>query len=86
MLYGTEIWAETLKVKKQANSLVSVQRTAALSIASAYRTVSAPAVLVITGTSPVDLLPAERMEIYRAKSAGNYIIGHFRENTISKWQ
>lgn len=86
MLYGSEIWAETLDVKKRANSLVSVQRTAASRIASAYRTVSAPALLVIAGTIPVDLLAAERMEIYKAKSAGNHITGYFRENTISKWQ
>ena len=49
MLYGSNIWVETLDVKKRANSLVSVQRTTALSIASVYRTVSAPAILVIYG-------------------------------------
>ena len=67
MLYGSEIWAETLEVKKRANSLVLVQRTAALCIASVYRTVFAPAVFVIAGTIPVDLLAAERTEIYKAK-------------------
>ena len=56
----SEIWAETIDVKMRANSLVSVQR-----IALAYRTVSAPAVLVIAGINPADLLPAERMEIYK---------------------
>ena len=74
---------ETLEVKKRANSLVSVHRTY---IASAYRTVSAAAVLVIAGTMSVDLLAAERMEIYKAKWAGNYIASHFRENINSKWQ
>ena len=44
MLYACEIWAETLDIKKRANSLVSVQRTAALRIASAYRTMSVSAV------------------------------------------
>ena len=68
------------------NALVSVQRTAALRIVSAYRTVSTPAVLVIAGTNPVDLLAVERMEIYAAKSALNHITDHIRENTISKWQ
>ena len=85
MLYGSEIWAEALYVKKRANSLLSVQRTAALRIASAYRTASAHAVLVMAGTIPVDLLAAERMEIYKTKLAGNHITRHFRENTISKW-
>ena len=67
MLYGSKIWAEALRFKKQANSLVSVQRTVALSIASAYHTVSTLAVLVIAGTIPVDLLAPERTEIYKAK-------------------
>ena len=26
------------------------------------------------------------MDIYKAKSAGNHITGHFREYTITKWQ
>ena len=52
-IYGSEIWNETLEVKKQGK-----QKTNALHIASANRTVSAPAVLVIAGTIPVDLLAA----------------------------
>ena len=38
---------------------------------------SAPAVLMIAGTIPLDLL---------VKSAGNPITGHFWENNITKWQ
>ena len=86
MFQGSEIWTETLDVRKRANTLVSVQITAALLITSAYRTVSASAVLVIAGTIPVDQLALERMEVYRVKSAGNQITGHCRENAISKWQ
>ena len=41
---------------------------------------------MIAGTIPVDLLAAEQIEIYKAKSAGSHIISHFRENTITKWQ
>ena len=78
--------AKTLDVKKRTNSLVSVHRTAALRIPSAYRTVSAPTVLLITVTTLVDLLAAERMKIYKVKSAGNPKTGRFRETTISKWQ
>ena len=59
---------------------------AALRIVSAYYTIFVPVVLVIAGTVPVDLLAAERTEIYKAKSAGSHITGHFRENTITKWQ
>ena len=86
MLYGREIWAEMLEVRKRANSVVSVQRMAALHIASAYRKVSAPSVLVIECTIPVDLLAVKRTEIYKAKSAGRYITVRFRENAIIKWQ
>ena len=60
--------AEVLQNKKRVNSLLPVQRTAALLIASAYRTVPAPAVLIIASTRPVDLLAAKRMENYKAKS------------------
>ena len=49
-----------------------------------HRIVSAPA--VIAGTIPMDLLAAGRMEIFTAKSAGNHITDHFRENAITKWQ
>ena len=38
MLFGSEIWVETLEVKKWANSLVYIQRTSALRITSAYHT------------------------------------------------
>ena len=79
MLYGSEIWAEMLEVKKRTNSLVSVQRMAALGIALGFRT-------VIAGTITVDLLVAERIKIYKAKSAGNHITFQFSENTITKWQ
>ena len=61
MLYGSEIWAEMLNVEKRANSVISAQRTAILLIASAYFTVSAPAVLVIAVTIPVD--PQNLLEI-----------------------
>ena len=73
-----------LRVKKRANSLVSIQRTTALRIASVYRAVSAPAVLVIADTIPVDLLAAEWMEVYKSKPAENHVTSHFRENTITK--
>ena len=46
------------------------------------RTVSAPAPLVIAGSITVDLLAAERMEVYKAKSTGNHITGQYRENTM----
>ena len=64
-----------MEVANRATSLVSVQRSAALGIASSYRTVSAPAVLVIAGTFSVDLLVAEWTEIYKVKLTGSPITG-----------
>ena len=82
---GSEIFAETLEAIKHGNLLVSVQRTSALRIVSAYRTVSAPAVFVIAGTIPEDLLAEEWIEIYKAKSTGNHLTGqgkhHFKMAT-----
>ena len=62
------IWAEKLEIGKRTHSLVSVQRMAALRIASACDTVCTAAILAIAGTSSVDLLAAKRMEIYNSKS------------------
>ena len=36
-------------------------------------------------TIPVDLLAAECMQIYKAKSAGNHITGYFREKSITEY-
>ena len=64
VLYGSEIWVEKLNIKKRAHSLISVKRATALRITSTYRTGSSPAILVIVGIIPVDLLAAERLDIY----------------------
>ena len=53
-------------------------------ISSAYRIVSPPAVLVVASTIPMDLLAAERMNIYKVESAGNHITVHFKEDPIIK--
>ena len=40
LLYGSEVWADVLKVDCRLRILSSVQRTAALIVSSEYRTVS----------------------------------------------
>ena len=65
LLYGAEIWADALNIEAYRMRLARVQRQAALRVASAYRTVSEPAVLVIAGVIPVKLLAGERKAIYR---------------------
>lgn len=59
MLYGAEIWVETVKVRKRPSRVSSIQRMGALRIASSYRTVSGAAVLVVVEVIPIDLLAQE---------------------------
>lgn len=68
LLYGSEIWAEALKQEKYRKQMAAVQRRGALRITSAYRTVSEPAVLVIAGVTPIDLLAAQRKYVYEKKA------------------
>ena len=52
--------ADSLDREYRKKLLGKIQRTAALRISSAYRTASEEAVLVISGTIPIDLLAKER--------------------------
>ena len=63
MLYGAEVWAGALRRDVHRRRLAAVQRRAALRIACSYRTVSEPAVLVVAGVIPIDLLARERLFI-----------------------
>lgn len=64
LLYGAEVWADALGVRKYRKRLTDVQRQGALRVACAYRTVSAEAVLVVAGVIPIDLLAKERKRVY----------------------
>lgn len=46
LLYGSEIWADTLKTEHRRKQLAAGQRMGAFRVASTYRTVSEPAILV----------------------------------------
>lgn len=87
LLYGAEIWADALDVKRYRKRLTNVQRQGALRIACAYRTVSAQAVLVIAGVIPIDLLAKERKKIYerRADTSRADAAVKEREETIKIW-
>lgn len=56
LLYGEEVWADWLRKKKYRKKSSKVQRQCALSISSAYRTLSKPNVFVIGGVVPIHLL------------------------------
>lgn len=68
LLYGAEIWADSLKIGKYRKQMAAVQRCGALRITSAYRTVSEPAALVLAGVIPIDLLAQERKLVYHTKA------------------
>lgn len=89
LLYGCELWAGSLKAKHRAHKLLSVQRTAALRVTSAYRTVSAAAVLVIAGMTPIDLVAEERSTLFTVKKNNEEEAVsrvEIKEQTLQKWQ
>ena len=57
-LYGCEVWAdaEAPKKEKWRKQMTSVQRRGVLRIACFYRILLDPAVLVVAGIVPVDLM------------------------------
>ncbi|OFC59617.1 hypothetical protein BBW68_15035 [Candidatus Erwinia dacicola] len=89
LLYGAEIWADVLKKENRRKVLARVYRTAALRVASAYRTVSGDAILVISGNAPIDLLAYERKKLWELKKMSEYNKSAFdqiKKDTISAWQ
>lgn len=89
LLYGCEIWADKTTMSRRASSLLAVQRIAALRITSAYRTVSAAAVFVIAGTTPIDLVAIARRKIWASKYNGGIDpteADGIRQEAILNWQ
>ncbi|KAL7723971.1 hypothetical protein ACLKA6_017962 [Drosophila palustris] len=89
LLYGCEIWADALTTKYRANQLLAMQRTSALRIISAYRTVSGATAMVIAGVVPIDLLAQERKQIYelrQAREATRQRVNMCKQNTLDTWQ
>lgn len=88
MLYGAEIWADALKMEKYRKRLASVQRRAALRVASAYRSVSEAAVLAVAGVIPIDLLASERKRAYDRRGEADRSIVRSEEHrrTLQQWE
>lgn len=88
LLYGAEVWADAMDKEKYRRRLARVQRVCALRVASAYRTVSEPAVLVIAGVIPVALLAKERKAVYHRKAeVGKAMASRDeRARTLEIWQ
>ena len=60
LFYGSEVWADALKVDCRLKILLSIQRTAELRVALAYMTASKSAILIISGVIRVALQASER--------------------------
>ncbi|XP_033225885.1 uncharacterized protein LOC117178565 [Belonocnema kinseyi] len=91
MLYGSEIWVRALNIQKYEyrKRIVSVQRRYALCIASAYRTVSASAVMVVAEVIPIFRLAMERKGVYersQVKEDRQAVRAKERARTLSEWQ
>lgn len=87
LTYAAPIWSRVLGMDKYRKMLISVQRRGLLRVSSAYRTVSAAAVQVVTGQVPLDLLVEERVRLFRAGDGGNPD-ARVRERgvTLRRWQ
>lgn len=70
LLYGAAIWARNMSPGGR-KILTSCQRKIALRVATAYRTTSTDALLVIAGTPPVDLLALMRAETEEERKGSN---------------
>ena len=67
LLHAAPVWANSLQNHAIQKKLFSAQRSAALRIVSAYRTVSTSAVLVLASVTPIDLLAEERQETFQLR-------------------
>lgn len=88
LLYGAPIWSRSMSAGGW-KLMVRCQRWIALRVASAYRTISGDALLVIAGVPPIDLSAIERTDVYeQIQGAGN--VSELRANAKRKlheaWQ
>ena len=89
LLYGSELWAHSLTADTRRKELAKVQRTAALRIASAYRTVSGAAIEVIAGVIPIDILAFERNKLWNLRVNEDLrpeTAAQERQHAIARWQ
>ncbi|KAJ8935914.1 hypothetical protein NQ314_012582 [Rhamnusium bicolor] len=73
VLYGAPVWKRALQRKRYRNMVDGVQRKSLLRVASAYCTVSAAAVQVVTATPPLSLLAEERKHLNDATSVDIWV-------------
>ncbi|KAJ8973349.1 hypothetical protein NQ317_008622 [Molorchus minor] len=73
--------------RENKNMMVRTQRKMLLRVASAYKTVSAVALQIITGTIPIDLLVKERAYAhYHRQEETREVKERARDNSLIAWQ
>lgn len=70
LLYGSQMWADTLKQKKYNTRMVAIQRIDSSRIMSSPESITGQAVLMIAGVIPIDLLAEERQWLYEKPVIG----------------
>lgn len=86
LLYGAPVWIDALEIRRNRDLLVRAQRNMLLRVASAYRTVSAVALQVVTGTVPVDLMARERTALCDDTEGRKPWRTEARERSFRMWQ
>ncbi|VVC46488.1 Endonuclease/exonuclease/phosphatase,Reverse transcriptase domain [Cinara cedri] len=88
VLYAAPVWAGAMVFESNTSIIQRPQRTVALRVATAYRTVSTPAVLVIAGMIPVHLLAEERRRRHsrRGEPRSSERDEEDREEVFRRWQ
>lgn len=81
-LYAAPVWASNMKYDI-AESLLRSQRLALLQVTRAYRTVSRPALHVLAGLPPLDLLAVRLSKDFRAESSLRL---QNRKELLNEWQ
>lgn len=83
ILYAAPVWKSAMRYEKYQNILSRLQRRMAIRVGSAYCTISAEAIQVITGTTPIMLMIEERENMYGMEDIGRQQV---RNETIRNWQ
>lgn len=88
LLYGAPVWSSVVeRIPAYKNILEKAQRRGLIRVASSYKTVSAEALQVITGTPPIDLLAKERRLVYETgQGQEQQVKKAVREQIIKEWQ
>lgn len=88
LLYASPIWSKALVFNHNIENLERPQRTIAVRIARAYRTISTAAVMVIAGLIPAHLLAWERMEKYKRKHEPDQtrVTMETKGEVMNRWQ